>query len=756
LIQAWVARALSLAVFVAVSLYLVSIGAGEPGVALHRLLSVTGSVLGAGGIGLGWLLSALGWGRLCRPLFREADHSRILQLCCGVGVALWLAHALGAIGLLSYRWVAWALFAIGIGLLIHQLRGRALSPLVGASLPASGLLAIPSMAILAVAASSLPGWLWGSEMYGYDVLEYHLQLPAEWLSAGKLSGLHHNVYSYLPGYLEAAFLQIASTFGSMHAANGLALRACQFLHAGLALALALCVGGFVTHEARRLGAGASAALAGGFAAALTLAPPLAQVVGSMAYNEMAVNVLAFGALVAALDRSIPCARRGAVAGCLLGLAAGVKLTSILLVAIPIVPVLLVGASSRIRCAAAASGGGLLALCPYFLRNALDTGNPVFPFAPRLLGAGHWTAEQVERWIAGHSFSGSIADRLSLGLGGVLDPRWSVFFGALVLAVLAACWLRPVRRLCSILLVVIALEVAAWTLLTHLLTRFLLPVLAPAAALMGLVVGCAPSMGTLARRTALALSSAALVVMIVASLVNFRGERSGDPTFFVGNDAFDLRTGRYFLEHPDLEAKAPLDFYTNYRLPPGSLTYFIGEARLLFTTTRTLYNTAWDRSPLGELMRSHPDDPEAWAEGLARLGVTHVRVNYSELTRMQEHDRISDPLVTPVAVSRFLDRFGERVAPPQAGSELFRLGGAPFNDVACRLATVRSTSRPVAPISDWLSGPGSRPVSGTPRRSGPSRHPAAPARRAGSARALAPLHCRHRPPMEASRARAGKR
>ena len=73
---------------------------------------------------------------------------------------------------------------------------------------------VPALALLLVAASSPPGWLWDSEGRGYDALEYHLQLPQEWLRMGRLAPLEHNVYSFLPGYIEAAFYHLAVATGA--------------------------------------------------------------------------------------------------------------------------------------------------------------------------------------------------------------------------------------------------------------------------------------------------------------------------------------------------------------------------------------------------------------------------------------------------------------------------------------------------------------------------------------------------------------
>src|SRR5439155_1557247 len=51
-----------------------------------------------------------------------------------------------------------------------------------------------------------PGILWGDEPHGYDVLEYHLQLPREWYELHRIVPLHHNVFSYFPTAMEMHYL----------------------------------------------------------------------------------------------------------------------------------------------------------------------------------------------------------------------------------------------------------------------------------------------------------------------------------------------------------------------------------------------------------------------------------------------------------------------------------------------------------------------------------------------------------------------
>src|SRR5205809_404472 len=71
-----------------------------------------------------------------------------------------------------------------------------------------------------------PGLLWGDEPNGYDVLEYHLQVPREWYELGRIVPLQHNVFSFLPFNVEMHYLLAMHLRGGPWAAMYLA----QLMH----------------------------------------------------------------------------------------------------------------------------------------------------------------------------------------------------------------------------------------------------------------------------------------------------------------------------------------------------------------------------------------------------------------------------------------------------------------------------------------------------------------------------------------------
>ena len=359
-------------------------------------MSAVGVLLNSTPLALAWLAAALGLGWPLVRLLVPESGDRILQLGLGVAALLVLDAALGASGILSGPG-AWTLTLIGIALALEQLRREGSAPL-GHLMPWP---AFPALAVLLFAACSAPGWLWASEFGGYDAMSYHLQLPKEWLALGRIEPVRHNVYSFLPGYMEAGYLHLMLLPGDALDA----LYACQLLHAFLGVGAAIAAG--------RVAASIAGPAAGATATCLVLGTPWVVVVGSLAYNEMVTAfMLAVGLLV---GRSGTASRRtGAAFGLLAAAACGAKLTAIGFVALPLAIVMLMGAPPR-RWTTLVSAAGVVALIgllPWLGRNALHAGNPLFPFANGWFGDAHWTPRQTEIFTQGHRFQGGPGPRFA--------------------------------------------------------------------------------------------------------------------------------------------------------------------------------------------------------------------------------------------------------------------------------------------------------------------------------------------------------
>ncbi len=448
-----------------------------------------------GVLALLWLAAACGLGSFVPLPTRAADALPlriVTRVALGLGAISFLTLVLGLTGAMS-QFVAWALLAAGVAMcIIRALPKRetaALSLQVwwGGRAASAWLwaLATPFFAMTLVAAFVPPGVLWGDEPNGYDVVEYHLQVPREWYESGRIEGLRHNVFSYFPFNVEMQFLLAMHVRGGPWAGMYLA----QLMHVGyVALSVAA-----VYAVARSFGGNATLA---GVCAAST---PWLALLAPVAYNEgglLLYGTLAVGWTLHALrdhDRRIAAM---AVAGAMAGLACGVKLTAVPMLLLPLPAAFVAIAAARrerIRRAVLASAlfvaTGTVLFSPWLLKNALWTGNPVFPEAQELFGRGHFTEAQSQRWTAAHS---PRADQQPLTAR--FEAAWEQIgrdarYGYLLLPLALTCgiatWRHPQTWLLLALLVV---WLAIWSGFTHLQGRFFVLAIPFAALLVAQVSG----------------------------------------------------------------------------------------------------------------------------------------------------------------------------------------------------------------------------------------------------------------------------
>lgn len=699
----------------------------DQGIALINAVVLT---LHAGLLALAYALSGVGLGRplvalLTRLPGERADddaHARLwIQAPLGIGVLLWCSHAVGMMGWISgpgAERIAWAMLVPGLLLLADQVLRGPLRPERWRPLPIAAVLGAPGLAAMLLAACSPPGSLWlgaSSEGGAYDVLSYHLQLPKEWLAPGaRLWPAEHNVYSYLPGYLEAAYMHVGAMVGggradggSFVAGTGLGIIATQMLHAWLGVLTAMLVAR--TLSALTPGDTAQRPLSRAIAGSVVLSVPWVMVVGSLSYNELGVTAMLAGALLASVERSWSPIARAACTGLLMGAACSIKPTSLFLAA-PLAGVFLLWARPvtwRIRLAMCAAGSlaAIIVMAPWLTRNWLAAGNPVFPFAPSLFGAARWSAEQVARYQGAHHFSGGLTDRLARLFGserGALHEQWAALFplGALATVLLI---IRPGTRRVGVLLGVgVGVIVLSWMFLTHLQSRFLLPCVVPLSLAIGLAAAEVLRVGS--ARTGITARLGVVVCAIIPlsmgawSWLIYASQRAGHPNQLLALGGVEALTGQWYA--PQLaelsaseRAKALLELaptpFVNFTLPPDRAVYFIGGAAPLYFVPAggvhaIVYHTTWDRNPLGDAIRAHPDDPGAWTADIrddARgLPIDFVLVDFDELARLNPQDSSRptwfDPDVTPERLTRWLQQECELVrgwpTGERSGTFLFRL------------------------------------------------------------------------------------
>jgi 4-amino-4-deoxy-L-arabinose transferase-like glycosyltransferase len=470
------------------------------------VLLALGPLVGNGLIVIAWIVGAMGFGLIVLRAMRFecAIALRIvLAIATGLGIVSLITLILGCTGFLN-RVSANGILCVGWILALTFVRKPAVSPWECVKRPVQihwlFLALTPLLGITLLSALLPPGLLWGDEPNGYDVTEYHLQVPREWYEAGKIIPLHHNVFSYFPFNVEMHYLLAMDLRGGPWAGMYLA----QLMHASFIVLTVVAVWALLADKHPR-GAIVAACIAG--------ATPWLALLAPVAYNEgglLLFGTLAMGLAMRAIDEPKPL-KWMILSGVMAGLACGSKLTAgpMILLPLPMIfaaiqlskksqhPMFDVGRSMFAFWIV-----GFLVFSPWLIRNFVWTHNPVFPEATTIFGKAHWTDTQVERWErANHlprpdqqNVTGRlvalrdqiICDKNYLGLALELAQNSHLYVPSLVfvVAIVAVCCKR--NRATVFLIALLVSQGTFWLFFTHLQSRFFVLSIPIAALLIGRV------------------------------------------------------------------------------------------------------------------------------------------------------------------------------------------------------------------------------------------------------------------------------
>lgn len=592
----------------------------------------------------------------------------LLALGLGSGVLGLLVLALGVAGGLN-RVTAWGLLGAGglAGAARIAVRDAERAGSAGQPSRACGTIAaldallrvvvlcalVPSALVSGVGACLPPGLLWSEEGGGYDVLEYHLQSPREYFEARRVGFLPHNVYASFPQQLEMLYLLQMHLMGDAHDA---AIPS-QLLHAAY---------GWLAVAAAAVWA------APGWPAILTAVVmgtvPWVAFLGCLAYVEN--GVLFFATLSAGLvvEPLTACTARNPrsthlAAGVLAGFAAGCKYPAAAMVAAGLsICIAVAGAGgwrSRLRNAAVFAAGAAVTFGPWLMRNAVFTGNPVYPFAYSWFGGASWSADQQRQWNAAHRLK---------ELDIYPNARWLVLrrelfltgmFGLAIFGMGVAGGVAGVlgveRRRAAFLAIWVMLILGVWMGLTHMPGRFAVPLVVPLALCVG---------GT----TRLRPRVVAAAVGALGCLAAF----DGGVNLVNALRMEELRRGVPFAEVVGATGALVEGHYVNRATPPDAYVWIVGDAAVYYVDRRQHYSVVFNRDPWIEFAQAH-DDPRACLEWLRSRGVTHVVFSWAEIRRLAGTYGFS-PQVRPEWVGRLVAA-GLRPCHPSSG-----LSGTPWADV----------------------------------------------------------------------------
>jgi hypothetical protein len=679
----------------------------------------------------------------------------ILALALGLGALSLATLALGSLHLLVAPTAAGLLLAAaaaGYPAARRWWRARDRRPWLAPLRRGDWLLlaaALPLAALL-TAASFPPGTLWHTEGFGYDVLEYHLQLPRQFLAAHGTAPVHGNIYSFLPLNVEMLYLLLDATVRPRAGGRGLEalIYGAQLLHAVLTVLSALAVALAPWPLGPR---GRRAALL------LALATPWVIVVGSLAYNDAGVllyGALALGVAAPGWSRTAPGLVEGApgvktppktapagaqrhaagdfpcsggwtealLLGVLTGLAVGCKMTAGVMIAVPLAVLLVLRPvprrfRHRLTALLVVTLAATAVYSPWMLRSMVAThtrtslGNPIFPLFAGTLGRDHWSKALAKRFDRGHRPPANEAS-LEGHLGALanqffLDRQWSPGVAAYIDALanppgfpspnLPWPWRLGLLWLVCLPALVLAITSRPASLLLAVLAVQLLAWLSctqlQARFLLPAIIPMAWLLGLAADRYG-GLGRISLLVLLAQAgfcALLLRPEAG----LFLGpiRGAAIAPIGRRFHWPRDwLVGRHPV-----VRFPTHATYYLEGLATPLYLRGRVIYNTVFNRNRLGRVLaRGGPAAAVRWLE---KRGVNFLILDWPEVRRLRATYGFNSA-VTPAAIAA-MQRAGlpPLKAPTIPGIQIFRVSGQPQRNSERPRASNRPRDDP-APRAVW--------------------------------------------------------
>jgi hypothetical protein len=410
-------------------------------------------------------------GRL--PGWQSRWERFVYATALGLGI---LAYAVLGVGLVGWLRLPVVLTIIGLMLACHIARPKAESgPEASADVqqpsPAiwAAALCLSAIALLALLAALVP-----PGETDWDGLSYHLAVPKIYVRAGGIHYIGWMSHSNFPFTWEMLY-----TVGLMLHGAGLA----KLMH-WLAACLTAAAGYFIARQmaGRRAGLLAACCLA---------CMPLAAWEATVASNDLAASLYT----VLSLGAFLHWRRDGGkgwllTCGALAGFAAGCKMTAVLVIAFLALATTVESSKGRRLAQAAQLLAVALAIAsPWYIKSAVWTGNPVYPFFYHVFHGKYWSASAAAQYSQ---------EQISFGMGrgplAFLLLPWNLTMhgsrfsnlpglaftiitqslGPLLLAMVPLVWLSRLKREEKILLVYSAVALAAWFWMSQHI-RYVLPI-----------------------------------------------------------------------------------------------------------------------------------------------------------------------------------------------------------------------------------------------------------------------------------------
>lgn len=276
----------------------------------------------------------------------------------------------------------------------------------------SGQIETPKLIAIGIIVPFLVAMLLGSMLpsIDFDVREYHIQGPKEYLQNGQITMLPHNMYTSFPFLTEMLTLMAMVVYGDWYW-GALAGKAVLMSFAPLtALTLFVMVRRYFNSTAACL------------SAILYLTTPWAYRISIIAYTEgalsffVAISLFALMLGVEKYQKSEASGKWFFITGLLAGSAVATKYPGLISVGIPLcgfacfVPFIFrikdedartPAFSQALKITAICSIGVLITFGPWLAKNLYETGNSVYPLMYSVFGGADWDPVLNDKFKAGH-------------------------------------------------------------------------------------------------------------------------------------------------------------------------------------------------------------------------------------------------------------------------------------------------------------------------------------------------------------------
>lgn len=451
----------------------------------------------------------------------------------------------------------------------------------------------------------------------YDALNYHLGLQSQYLIDGEIRFVPTFVHSAFPAYLDVL---LGLCLGLGGPAVGKFFNVLLFWLG--CCATAAFVQEVMADERAGLAGAVTVATIPGVVVMTTMCGIDAALIGFAAMAGLALARMR-AASAGDVSRLVCLAAVGA------GISAGSKYTGLWLVGALAVAIMVSLEPRRAFSAVLLFVGmSVLIASPWYVRNMLATGDPVYPVLSALMGneEARWAVERLQRDVPAVGLSVSAIGELITGLlnnpgrfGAGAEPGVLVPLG--LGAVLAASWRVPVLRPWAVAIVA---YVVVWLSQSSVI-RYIYPIFPFCALGVAYIVS---GVTNWIRRSAPIHAVLVMLALLpigqsIRTLDSLYGA-SDVAAMFTGTLSKDEYLSRRLAYYPAAQ-------WINTHTPSDSHVYYLGETRLLYLNRSVSMSSAYDHNEIGALLAAAAP---SFITHLKNRGVTHIVINGREIERLR--------------------------------------------------------------------------------------------------------------------------